>query len=292
MLPLVGLLVGTVQFTAARPQPHAPQCQPAAPLTRIPELPEASGIAASRRNPRRAWAHNDSGDPLLYALNDSGKVVGHLRLNGATVEDWEAISVGGCPAGTCIYIGDIGDNEAERDHITIYRFPEPDPSATSVAVQDVFRAKYPDGGHDAEALLVSPKGEIFIVTKGETGPVAVYRLPESTQAGSAVTLERVGQPREGDEKSTRNRITDGAFSPDGRWVVLRTTNALHFYDAADFSAGRWRELGRTALDALGEPQGEGVAFADDSTLYLVSEGGGKSQPGTFARFTCTIHLRR
>ena len=33
-------------------------------------IDEASGIAASRKNPNVLWTHNDSGDgPLLYALN-------------------------------------------------------------------------------------------------------------------------------------------------------------------------------------------------------------------------------
>ena len=39
---------------------------------------------------------------------------------------------------------------------------------------------------------------------------------------------------------------------------------------------------------LREPQGEGVAFADETTLYLVGEGGGKGRPGTLARMTCTF----
>jgi hypothetical protein len=42
------------------------------------------------------------------------------------------------------------------------------------------------------------------------------------------------------------------------------------------------------LNALGEPQGEGIAFADEKTIYLVGEGGNKSQPGTFARLTCAF----
>jgi hypothetical protein len=41
------------------------------------------------------------------------------------------------------------------------------------------------------------------------------------------------------------------------------------------------------LKALAGPQGEGVAFGPDNVLYLAGEGGGKSQPGTFARLTCT-----
>ena len=53
-------------------------------------------------------------------------------------------------------------------------------------------------------------------------------------------------------------------------------------------SGNWREAGRVSLKTLGEPQGEGIAFGDERTIYVVGEGGGKSRPGTFGRLTCTF----
>src|SRR6187549_1833779 len=75
-----------------------PTCTPSGPLVRVPELPEASGVAASRQTPGRFWSHNDSGQPVLFVLDSTGAVTGRLRLSGATVEDWEAVAVGPCPA--------------------------------------------------------------------------------------------------------------------------------------------------------------------------------------------------
>jgi hypothetical protein len=284
--PLTLSLLGA--GTAQQDPRRAVQCRPAGALVRVADLSEASGIAASRRNPGRAWAHNDSGEPVLIALDARGAVAGRVRVTGATVEDWEAIAVGACGSATCIYVADIGDNDAQRKQITIYRFPEPDSSNASVAVQDVFQATYPDGAQDAETLLVTPKGDILVVTKGETGPVAVYRLPRDAKPGGTATMERLGKPRDSAKAPPNDRITDGAVSPDGAWVVLRTNRTLYFYSAADFAAGNWREAGRFGLEALNEPQGEGVTFADDATLALVGEGSGKSEGGTFARVTCTF----
>ena len=105
--------------------------QPAT-LVRVTELPEGSGLAASRRTPGRFWSHNDSGDPVLFALDNDGRVVGRVRMSGAAVEDWEAIAVGACPSGSCIYVADIGDNDAERNQITVYRIPEPSDTSGSV----------------------------------------------------------------------------------------------------------------------------------------------------------------
>ena len=49
----------------------APQCQSSGPLVRIPALPEASGVAVSRRSPGRLWAHNDSGEAVLVGARHS-----------------------------------------------------------------------------------------------------------------------------------------------------------------------------------------------------------------------------
>jgi hypothetical protein len=251
----------------------------------VAELPEASGIAPSRRVPGRLWSHNDSGEPVLIALDAKGAVTGRLRLSGAQVEDWEAIAVGPCPTGSCIHVGDIGDNNASRRHITVYRVTEPEAAAES-APATAFHARYPEGPQDGEALLITPDGRLHVVTKGETGPVAIYRFPSQPPPGVTVRLERVGKPREPGKPDQQSRITDGAVSQDGEWVVLRTRSALAFYRASELLSGTWREAGRTNLAALGEPQGEGVAFGDANTIYLTGEGGGKSRPGTFARLTC------
>jgi hypothetical protein len=262
------------------------QCTPATALVPVPELPEGSGVASSLNMRGHFWAHNDSGEPVLVLLDGSGKVAGRLQVPGAQVEDWEAVAVGPCPGGACVYVGDIGDNDAERDRITVYRIAEPSSPTASVKGVDVFHARYPDGAHDAEALLVSRDGRLHVVTKGDTGAVAIYRFPNPLQVGVVATLERVGPPREAGKPKDNARITDGAVSPDGELVVLRSNHALTFYRASDLLAGNWREAGHVDRIALREPQGEGVAFADQHTLVLVSEGGGKSRPGTFARLTC------
>ena len=271
---------------AAAAQQNTPQCTAAGSLVQLPGLSEASGLALSRKTPGRLWTHNDSGQPVLFALDGRGAITGQVRVNGAKVEDWEAVEVGPCGSGSgsCVYIGDIGDNDARRRRITIYRVPEPEKASGSVAVSEVFHATYPDGPHDAETLLVA-NGRLYIVTKGETGPVAVYRFPADLQAGATMKLERVGESTlKGDAAS---RITDGTVSPDGQWVVLRSQFTLTFYRAADLLNGQWRAASTVDLRRLKEPQGEGLALGADNTVFLAGEGGGKRRPGTFARFACS-----
>ena len=283
-ITVIGFLIGT---TVASAQPAAaPQCQSSGTLVRIAELPEASGVAVSRRSSGRLWSHNDSG-AVLVALDARGAVTGRVQLSGIKIDDWEAVAVGPCPGGSCVYIADIGDNNAKRKRITIHRVPEPAEENT-VAIKETFHATYPDGAHDAETLLVAPDGAIFIVTKGETGPIGLYRFPRELQPGATHQLERVGKPRGSGKSPDPELITDGVVSPDGAWVVLRTKRSLAFHRAAELLAGNWQEAGRLDVKSLGEPQGEGVTLAADGTLYLVGEGGGKTQPGTLATFTCSV----
>ena len=261
-------------------------CRPQGALTRVPDLPEASGLALSRRTPGQLWAHNDSGEPIVIALDGKGRVAGRVRISGASVEDWEALAVGPCSGGSCLYIADIGDNDGRRPRVTIYRVPEPAPTDSAAEVDAAFHVTYPDGSHDAEALLMTPAGDMFIVTKGDTGPIAVYRVPRNIRAGGTAPLERVGQPFTPAKAVRDFRITDGAVSPDGEWVALRTKADLVFYRASELLKGTWREAQRVSLAPLGEPQGEGIALGAAAAVYLAGEGGGKGRPGTFIQFAC------
>lgn len=261
-------------------------CKASGQLVRLEGLSEASGLAVSRTSKGRLWSHNDSGAPVLISFDASGRINGKVAVTGARVEDWEALTSGPCASGSCLYVGDIGDNNGKRATITVYRMPEPGSAGGSVKAE-AFQASYPDGGHDAESLLIAPDGTLLVVTKGDTGPVAVYRFPRELQTGSVMRLERVGKPLF-EKPSQRQRITDAAMSNDGKLVVLRTKEGVTIYDAGGFMRGEFRALGTVNLASLGEPQGEGIAFGGNSTMYVVGEGGGKKAPGTLGALTCTF----
>lgn len=267
-------------------QSGAPECKPSGALMRLADLPEASGLVASRTTGGRFWLHNDSGKPELFAVDAKGKAAGRVALAGASLEDWEALTTGPCDGGTCLYVGDIGDNDAKRAHVVIYRLLEPGNAGGTAKVDGVFRATYPDGAHDAETLLVAPDGTLHIVTKGDTGAVALYRFPRELRSGTTMKLERVGDPITKGQPGKDFRITDGAVSADGKWVALRTNTMLRLYDAGAFFKGNWKEAKKIDLSSLREPQGEAVAFGRDGTIYLAGEGGGKKQPGTMGVMSC------
>lgn len=308
VLSIISRVAAVVGFTAMLTfgQPShagsASNCRVSAEIVNLRHLPEASGAAASRRTPGVFWAHNDSADPVIFAVDQQGAVKGRVRVTGAVVDDWEDIAVGPCPQGSCVYIADIGDNKGKRDRITLYRIREPAPADVATEPTEVFHAAYPEGPRDAESVFVTPNADVYLVSKGDPGPVALYRFPQQLASGPTLRLEAVGDPMEGRDVDAEDRPTAADVSPDGQWVAVRTTHWIAFYRTADLISGRWREAFRMDLSPLGEPQGEGVAFAGSEAaaprssgapglqeIVLVGEGGGALRgSGTFARLACNL----
>ncbi|HEU4881407.1 MAG TPA: hypothetical protein VFT45_04150 [Longimicrobium sp.] len=248
---------------------------------------ESSGLALSAGGDA-LWTHNDSGQPILYLVGMDGTARAQVRVTGATVTDWEDVAAGPCPGGgRCLYIADIGDNQASRPRITLWRVPEPAAGDAHTRPAEALLAEYPDGPHDAEAMFVLPDGGVHIVTKGETGQVALYRLPRTARPGTAARLERIAELSESDVRR-RDRITGAAAAPDGHWIVLRTLAALSFYRAGDLASGRLGQPLTYDLKPLNEKQGEAVELGPDGSVHLSSEGGKKEDPATLSRLTCTL----
>src|SRR5690606_37241503 len=124
------------------------------------------------------WTHNDAGnDAELFAVDATGALVGRVQVSGVAAQDWEDIEFGPCAGGSCLYIADIGDHDAVRDHVTVYQVQEPEEGATEGTGAVALDARFADGPQDAEAFFVLPEGEAFLVTKGRTGPITLYRYP-------------------------------------------------------------------------------------------------------------------
>ena len=148
-------------------------------------LNEVSGVAASRLHPPLLWVHNDSGgQPAVYAIRPDGTLVSTVTIEGATNTDWEDIAVGPGPARgiSYLFLGDIGDNLSGRDHITVYRNPEPRTTIAEFLLTgaETFSLRYPDHPVDAESMFVDPRsGDLFIIDKEYTSAVGrVFRAPK------------------------------------------------------------------------------------------------------------------
>ena len=96
---------------------------------------------------------------------------------GAQAVDWEDIAAGPAPDGRAAALRRRHRRQRARGAPTIdvYRVAEPRVGAAATAPAARLRLRYPDGAHDAEALLVDPlRGDLVIVTK-VLGAARAYR---------------------------------------------------------------------------------------------------------------------
>lgn len=261
-------------------------CEIVQASTPLPDgLGETSGLAISRRDSAVLWSHNDSGDEArIFAFRADGSPVGVVEVSGARNRDWEDIAAGPCDGGDCLFIADIGDNRAARDEVSIYRVAEPDPTSGTSEAAERFRITYPGGPRDAESVFVLPDGELYVLSKGRTSNVALYRYPQPLRLDEVVEMEHVVD-LSAEKVDLAAQVTGADASPDGRWVAVRSYGALSVYRTADLLAGR---PAMTIIDLapLGESQGEAVAIDAGGRVKLTSEAGALRRNGTIAVLQC------
>jgi len=238
---------------------------------------ELSGLVLSRSQPGVLWTHNDSGNPArVFAVAPDGRLLADLAVRGAENVDWEDIAIGAAPqGGDALYLGDIGDNLANRSSVVVYRVPEPrlgGGPGSSTAPAESLRLRYPDRAHDAEALLVDPSnGALLIVTKSFVGPARLY-VADNPSAGAATTMRAAGDLPLGSGEP----VTAGDVSANGRTIVLRTYDRAFVWSrhrGETLAAALRRRPCAARAELLAEGQGEALALTPDGrAFYTVPEG--------------------
>ncbi len=248
----------------------------------INALTEASGIAASARNPGVLWTHNDGSSGKMFALSTNGALLATFDVNN--VADVEDIAVGPGPTNgvSYLYIGDIGGSVGTnifRPHVKILRIPEPHVDLAwagkprSPAFDDVktFTLVYPDGNYDAEALMVDPlSGDLFVLTK-QTGVARLYRANLNAATNRAtLTLEFR-------QAVAFHQVSAADISADGTQIVLRREDFAQLWRRCeDESIATAFSRASQTVPLIGppaEPNGEGIGFLRDGTGYVtISEG--------------------
>ncbi|WP_028938750.1 hypothetical protein [Pseudonocardia spinosispora] len=241
-----------------------------------PRLAELSGLATDGGD--RRWAIVDSGPRVrVYELAGDCSV---RRVLTGSVDPLDVEDLARSADGT-FWLADTGDNNRDRATVAMIEL-------TAAGTARLHRMRYPDGPHDAEAVLMEKPGLPLIVTKEPFGPAGIYRPDRSLSApgGGAATRpaapvdllkvgevvlprsETVGGPVGG--VGTRT-ITGGATTADGKLAALRTYTDAWLFAASD--GDLLAALGRTPTQVPlpGEPQGEAIAFTGRGTLLSGSE---------------------
>ncbi|MEN6576241.1 MAG: hypothetical protein ABFD90_07850 [Phycisphaerales bacterium] len=273
----MGLLLNSSCSLAAKSNEFGPGRQVGVVQSDL--IREASGIVASRQNPGVLWVHNDSGDSArVFAINDKAEFLGVCNLSGVTARDWEDIAVGPGPDPNrqCLYLGDIGDNDAKYSNVTVYRLAEPriDPASSfdpmTIGPADAIRLRYPDGPRDAETLLVDPlTRDLYIVSKRELFS-KVYRAAYPQSTTETTRMEQVASLPWG-------FAVAGDVSPDGSRVIIRSMFGASLW-VRPAGEPLWRAFSgrQVRLTLMNERQGEGICFDAQGAGYFTI--GEKRQP--------------
>lgn len=241
------------------------------------EINESSGLVQSRCQSDVFWTHNDSGDKeFIYAINEKGDKLGTWKVANAKNIDWEDIATFKNSGGKCfLYIGDIGNNDFDKNQLTIYKVAEPqvtdsdknsskqNPAPTDSA--EAINFSYPEGTHNAETLLVHPQtGEIYVLTKHESRPSEVFKVGAKTEKIADFTVPAVPY----------GMLTGGEISPDGKRVIICDYVAGYEIKLPENSQNFDDIWKQTPIKIeLGErKQGEAIAYsADGKRIYATSE---------------------
>jgi hypothetical protein len=233
-----------------------------------PRLAELSGLVVVQD---RLLALNDGGSRLEVLVLDDTCAVVDVRTADVDPYDPEDLALG---AEGTIWIADTGDNGADRTTVALH-------ALRADGTADLYRLTYPDGPHDAEALLLAPDGTPYLVTKEVLGVSGVYRPAAELVDGGTVALEEVasveftltGTTGGPVGRAGQLMVTGGAVSGDGRLLALRTYTDAYLWtlDGSDVPAALEADPIRVALPE--SPQGEAISFgADHRGLVVASEG--------------------
>jgi hypothetical protein len=231
-------------------------------------LPEASGIARSRRYPGIFWVHNDSGNPpALFAIHRDGSVVREFRLAVPNI-DWEDIAADNEGH---LYVGDIGNNGNLLAVRAIYRIDEPDPGKpTSQPLRpsvSVFYSFSRENRFDAEGLIFeSNTNSAVLVAKRFDGREAeLFAIPLNRPA----PLLRPTTPRRiATLPAFVEPATGASLSEDGQLLAVCSSAVTRVYRRG-YGNG-WNLLAEVRYDSLPI---EGITW-DRRDLVVVSEGRG------------------
>lgn len=217
---------------------------------------------------------SDGGRRVAVHRLDPGSSGGDCAIvdtRTADIDPYDAEDLARGPDGS-MWVADVGDNDRARDTVAAIVLP-PD------GAPRLHRFTYPDGPHDAEALLIDASGVPYVITKEVGGPAGVYRPAGPPEGEGPTPLELVAQvslpvseTEGGPIGGLGSRTVTGAASTvDGAVVALRTYTDAWLFAVPDGDLTAALGGVPTQVPLPGEPQGEAVAFDGDGTLLSGSE---------------------
>ncbi|WP_300354356.1 hypothetical protein [Chryseobacterium sp.] len=238
------------------------------------KLKEVSGIALSQ-DQKTIWAIEDAGNKnVVYGLNRQGELTTDVLVENSENNDWEDITK---DAAGNIYIGDFGNNENDRQNLSILKLDLKTDSQKSTKViqttkfhyegQTEFPPKKSNLLYDCEAF-VEKDGNFYLFTKnrskGFDGTFLVFQIPNKEGNFEAKLVGKL--KLEGGY--TDAAITSATINSKNQIVLLnhKNINVLSGFTANDFSSAKVQKIPLNH-----NSQKEAIVFIDDKTLLIADE---------------------
>jgi hypothetical protein len=274
-----GLVLGSAVPAFAEEAATAPAVQCQITDARLAEL---SGLVAVGD---RVLAMNDGGEELAVFLLDAACQV--IDVHTAAVDPYDPEDMAVAPDGT-VWLADTGDNNATRTTVALL-------ALRTDGSTGVYRLTYPDGPHDAEALLLAPDGTPYIVTKELLGASGVYSPGSALADGGTVALAKVatvgltftGTAGGPVGQAGQLLVTGGAVAADGRHLALRTYTDAYVWPLVGSDVVGALAAAPVRIPLPDSPQGEAISFAADNVNLLVAS---ESVPSDLTRVPLTAEL--
>lgn len=232
-------------------------------------LKECSGITYDART-KTLWALNDSGNSNeIFAIDSTGVVQRKVRTTGAENIDWEDIT---SDAEGNLYIGDFGNNDNDRQDLTIYKLDQNLKLAEKLTFFYPQQKQFPPAKkerlYDCEAFFMW-NNHFYLFTKnrskGFDGTTFIYKIPAVAGHHSATKI--------GEFKTCSQyrmcAITAAALSPNQQTVALLSGGKVwlmeNFKDD-DFVSGTITEI-----SLQHNSQKESITFTDNETIFIADE---------------------
>jgi hypothetical protein len=259
----------------AAPAAADPTPAPAAACTITdPRLDELSGLVADDEH---WYAINDGGTAAtVWVLGKDCQVQDKITN---TMDPYDVEDLARSADGT-FWLSDTGDNDKDRDTIALL-------SLTPSGDGAIHRLVYPDGKHDAEALLLDRTGVPYIFTKNPLGTADVYRPAGALATPGPTPLEHVAAVRLTSTKTPGGPVpgvvgsvvvTGAASSADGTAIALRTYTDAYLFPVRDGDVVAALAEEPVRIPLPDEAQGEAIAFQPDGSLVSGSEAGRENIP--------------
>lgn len=250
------------------------------------KLKEVSGIALSQ-DQKTIWAIEDAGNKNeVYGLDLEGNLIADVLVENTENNDWEDITKD--KAGN-IYIGDFGNNENDRQNLSIIKLDLKNNSQRSTKVtqttkfhyegQTEFPPKKSNLLYDCEAF-VEKDGNFYLFTKnrskGFDGTFLVFQIPNKEGDFEAKLIGKL--KLEGGYNDAA--ITSAAINSKNEIVLLSHKN-IHILSG--FTANDFKNAQIKNVSLHHNSQKEAVVFINNKTVLIADEKD-KKEGGNVYRF--------